>query len=171
MRRMLNNIALTGLLLITSCCWALNSDRNKPYQIDADSVVYNRPKHQTVYTGNVIAQQGSTTVSGDHITILSDPKTNKVVELIAQGQPAHYATLPDNHNNKLTASANTIKYWPKIGKVLLVKNGHIKQSHNEFSGALIWYDTVKQTVLSGSNKNSRTRIVIEPSATVRSDAS
>lgn len=167
MRRTLNNIVYILLTLSACHSFALTSDREHAYQVDADSAVYNRLKHIATYNGNVTATQGSTTVHGDTIVIINDSETNTVKELIAYGKPAMYSTLPEQHSSKLIAKANTIKYWPKRGKVLLIDNGHISQSHNEFSGAMIWYDTIAQTVLSGSNQNSRTRIIIEPTANAR----
>lgn len=163
MNRMPSSLFLgIALLTIQPSCWALSSDSQQAYRVQSTSVLYNRDHHQTTYTGNVIAQQGSTTVSGNKLLIISSPDTGDVSEIIAYGKQAHYSTLPDKQTQKLYAQADTIKYWPKQGKVLLIKNGKITQKSNVFTGELIWYDINKQTVLSGSGSKSRTTIVIQP---------
>ncbi len=166
MHRMLNSFLILTLLFgLHTTASALASDSQKAYQVNSQSVLYNRNRHQTTYTGNVTAKQGTTLVSGDKLLIINSPTTGDVTEIIAYGKQAHYSTLPDKQTQKLYAQANTIKYWPKRGKVLLISDGKITQKHNVFTGQLIWYDINKQTVLSGSGSESRTTIVIQPQHT------
>ncbi|MDF1653688.1 MAG: lipopolysaccharide transport periplasmic protein LptA [Coxiellaceae bacterium] len=154
--------SLFMLCLLFNSAYALSSDAGKPYHVSSKTVLYDRTRHRTVYTGNVVATQGSTTVTGNRLIILSSPDSNQVELLIAHGDLAHYSTLPNDEKQKLYAQAETIKYWPQQNKVLMVKRGKVTQHHNIFTGSLIWYDIKKQTVLSSSNSRSHTKIVIQP---------
>ncbi len=153
---------LACLCALPIIAYALQSDRSKPYLFHSNTVLYQRDKHETIYQGQVTAKQGSTTISGDTIRVFSSSVDASIKEIIANGKQAHYSSLPNHSAEKLYAQANTIKYWPKDGKVLLIKAAKINQHHNIFTGGLIWYDINKQTVLSGSNTASHTRIVIQP---------
>lgn len=158
-------ITALGLLSILNTATALSSDKNKPYVVSSKTILYQRDKHLTTYNGHVIATQGTTTIRADKLVISSSPQTGEVEQMIAYGKQAHYNTLPDHHNKKLFADADTIKYWPEKGKVLLIENARVKQQGNLFRGGLIWYDIGNQTVLSGRDATTKTTIIIQPQNT------
>lgn len=160
--RISKSTLLIGLCAVHINAPALQSDLSKPYLFHSNTVMYQRNRHETIYQGQVTAKQGSTTISGDTILVFNSSIDASIKEIIAHGKQAHYSTKPNPSSEKLHAQANTIKYWPKDGKVLLIKAAKINQHHNIFTGGLIWYDINKQTVLSGSNTASHTRIVIQP---------
>ena len=156
--------AIIGLLLAVTLdtSYALSTDKNQPYIVNSDTVLYQRNKHLTTYKGHVIAKQGTTTIQGNKLIISSSPQTGAVEQMIAYGKQAHYSTLPDHHKQKLFADADTIKYWPQKGKVLLIENARVSQQGNLFRGGLIWYDITNQTVLSGRDQTTKTTIIIQP---------
>ena len=65
--------ALLGLLLssfwIASAAWPLDSDREQPIQITADSAIRDEIAGETRYEGNVVLTQGSLKITADRLSI------------------------------------------------------------------------------------------------------
>lgn len=158
-------LTISLISVIATSGLALSSDNSKPCHISSNSMMYQRPVHTTIYKGNVIAIQGTTKVTGDTVKVFTDPKTNRIIEMIAYGQLAHYSTLPDNKSDKLYAQAQVIKYWPQKGQAELIHNAHVTQQHNIFNGDKIFYDIKNQSVYTkATNSRVQTTIVIQPQA-------
>jgi len=161
----MNNNHKIGLILclLPILGVALPSDAKKPYNVSSHTVRYDRKTHTTVYTGDVIATQGSTRLTGNKVILITDPKTHNIKELIAYGTLAHYTTLPGNNKKRLHAQAETIKYWPSQYKTELLIKARVTQAKNVFTGEQIWYDIKNESVYTDHHtKNARTKIIIQP---------
>jgi lipopolysaccharide export system protein LptA len=160
-------LAIIYGLCIHTHLMALPADKNQPYKITADSVLYDRKAHRTIYTGRVKASQGSTKVTADRLVVISSAGTNQIVELIATGKLAHYSTLPEPGGHRLFAEAKTIRFWPGQQKAQLLEKGKVTQNNNIFTGGEIWYDLAQQTVRATKGKAQQanhvtTTIIIQP---------
>jgi lipopolysaccharide export system protein LptA len=163
MHQTVNKALATLLLLLTTQTIALHSDQTLPYHIRSDNMQYNRNTHQTIYRGHVIATQGTTRISGNKLIVSTSPKTHRLQELIAYGNLAHYATLPDGQAQKLHAVAKVIKYWPGRQKAELIRDARVTQEQNIFTGQKIWYDIKNQSVYTDHHANTgQTTIIIQP---------
>lgn len=150
-------------LLIIPVSWAKSADATMPYHFKADSIEVNRQLHTTTYIGHVLATQGTTTLRGDSVTLWRNAKSNQIIKLQAIGTPAHYSTLPEHKTKKIYARAKTILYWPLKHMVLLIKQAHIQQENNLFTGSRIRYNITRQTVETDNHvTNSKTKITIQP---------
>lgn len=151
------------VLMLPAIVLARSSDQYLPYHIQADTIIYNRNLHTTVYQGHVHATQGSTRLTGDKVVVYTSKTGSKITLIVASGNPAHYSTLPNKKPARLFAEAVTIKYYPLKNQVLLLKKARIAQNHDLFTGPHIWYDMAKQVVVSTSpHGHGRTTVVIEP---------
>lgn len=156
---------LLGLifLLLPIIVLARTNDQYLPYHIQADTIIYNQNLHTTIYQGHVHATQGTPRLTGDKVVVYNSKVNNKIILIVATGQPAHYTTLPDNQPKRLFTQADTIKYYPLKNQVLLLKRAKVTQDENLFTGPHIWYDISKQVVVSTSPEgHGKTTVVIEP---------
>jgi lipopolysaccharide export system protein LptA len=90
---------------------------------------------------------------------------NKLIKAIAEGsktEQAHFWTLTDEKKPPVHAYANTIRYFPEKHLIQLVGRARVEQGNNSFSAPTINYDTLHQHVLSQSDSQGQTVIVIHP---------
>lgn len=155
-------LILTAWVLLAPLeVYALKSDTEKTANLNADKAVFDRSSNTQTYIGNVVYTQGSMHLTAERLQIITDNK-NKVEKIVATGKQAHYSLLPDNSKYPISASANTIEYYPDKGIVKLMSNGKVNQSTNNFTGSDIVYSVDQQTVLSTTKDNNKTVIVFKP---------
>ena len=147
---------------LTGGAHALSSDQEQPLNIDADTVEINDKTGVSVYTGNVIATQGTLVLNADIVTIYSPQR--ELDKVIAEGNPARYKQRPDNKDEDVRAKAQRMEYYAAQEKLILLEGGHLWQGQDEFSGNRIEYDTRRDVVnasMSSSGKE-RVRIIMQP---------
>ncbi len=156
-------IALTlCLALLPPTTAALTSDAEQQAYFKADNVSFNYHTGATVYTGNVVMDQGSTHLTADKVTVHKDRHGN-TDKTIAEGNLAHYTTLPDQQKKPIYASGNVIEYYPQKKLAVITGNAEVIQGRNNFHGPRIVYDMVKQTVFSDpSQQGGESVIVLQP---------
>lgn len=141
---------------------ALSTDQQQTFKIIADSVQIDHETGTNVYHNHVHVGQGTTHLAADLMITHSDIQ-NQMQEIIATGRQAIYRTLANLQKPELIAVADTIKYYPKQNKVLLLGNAKVTQGQNVFTGPIIEYNTKLQTVISQAKQLGRTTVVIHPS--------
>lgn len=155
----------TSLTIFALPIYALSGDKNLPAQFVSDNAVYNSKAGVSVFTGNVQMNQGSSRLTGDKITVITDEK-GKIIQIISIGKQAHYSTLPDNQTKILDAYADTIEYYPQKDEAILIGNGEIRQGKNSLKGPKIVYNLQQRILVAKSdelpNKTNRSVIVINP---------
>lgn len=157
----LAHFALITLLLLPLFSWGLSSDEKEPAHFEADDVSMNHKTGITVFTGHVKVDQGSTHLTADKLTVYKDQE-GKVTKIVAAGQLAHYATLPDKQKMPMDAFAKTIEYYPKEKKAVLLGQGMITQGSNTFKGEHIIYNLAQQTVTSLPTAGSKSVLILQP---------
>lgn len=151
------------VLLTTQLCFALPTDKNQPLNVRAHSADINQETHLGTFSDHVNMDQGSTHLRASHATTKFNH--HKLISAIAQGsttEQAHFWTLSDEKKPPLHAYANTISYFPEKHLIELVGRAHVEQGTDSFSAPIIHYDTLHQHVLSKSNGQEQTLIVIHP---------
>ena len=127
----------------------------------SNAASYNYKNHVAILTGNVKMTQGTTTLTADKVTIYRNTQGN-VKKMIANGDLAHYQTLPHNDKRPMTASAKTIEYYPQTGITILINDATIKQGDNEVHSHRIVYNRNQQLMTTFPNEQTRTKIVLNP---------
>lgn len=155
--------ALLGMLCLTALpAQALNSDKDQPINIEADTVDIDDKQGVSVYKGNVVMTQGSMRLAADVVTVYSP---NRVMEkAIADGNPAHFKQRLNNKDVDMRAQSKRMEYYAETGKLILLEGAHLWQDQDEFSGNRIDYDT-KRDVVSASKAASgkeRVQVIIQP---------
>ncbi len=159
-------VLLCSLTLLPplSPVWALESDRNQPITIDADTAERDELAGTITYSGNVQMAQGSMRIDADKIIIYNNK--DKVTKIIARGKPAQYQQQPSEDVGKVIAKAHTIEYRIDQESLRLIKEASLQQEGTSLSGTRIEYDVRKSVVKASGNQNQqeRVRMVIPPKA-------
>ncbi|BFM17421.1 lipopolysaccharide transport periplasmic protein LptA [Maricurvus nonylphenolicus] len=151
------------LLLTSSLCFGLASDRDQPIYIESDSAERNEKDGITIYRGKVKMDQGTLRILADKVTIHSID--NQVTKIIAVGKPAHYQQKPSPEKETVIAKGNTIEYFIDQEKLHLINDASLKQEGSTMTGKRINYDIkASQVKASGGSRTSKQRIqmVIPP---------
>lgn len=154
---------MISALLFSVGAYSLSSDRNKPIKITADSFTMDNSKGVSIYSGNVVMIQGTLKVTGDKLTAHTD-KNKKLTKVVVIGNKATYEQLPDNQPDKIKGSAKTIEYnYDKKEYVTFLKEAHLKQKTNEFTGDRIKYTAKDDYVeASGNTPKKPVTVIIYP---------
>jgi lipopolysaccharide export system protein LptA len=155
---------LLMMIFYSGATLALDSDRLAVMHVTSDSATYDRNQHTITYEGNVQIEQGTSHLDGDKVVVYQTPtNTNKIQQLIAYGNPAHYNTIPQDGKSRLYIEATKITYSPIKRTLLLEGNGKVTQDGNIFSGPHIWYDMINGVVHSlAVPGKQRTEMIIQP---------
>ena len=156
-------VTIVSLMMLFFYCTnvlALDTDKLKTAKFISDAFQNNNKTGISIFTGHVKMTQGSTQLLANKVIVHSN-KNNKISRVIATGKRAEYNTLPKQGDKILVAKANTIDYYPQLGKVILIGDANVTQGNNSFSGPHIVYNVTQQVVISDARKGSRTTIFIK----------
>ncbi len=156
---------IISLLIALSCvsAFSLSSDRQQPYNFSADRGEYQKQTRTTILTHNAKITQGTSTLTGDKITLLQNPQTHKLERVIAIGKRAEFTTLPDGQTKKIVAKADTIVFFPQTNKVTLDGNADTNQNGQQLSSNKLYYDINTNLVTTPKQPaGKKTTIIIPP---------
>ena len=160
-------LALLLALLLAPCVHvpgarALDSDAKQPIHIVADEAVSDERAGLTLYRGNVTMSQGSIHIEADQVAIHhADAETDKIV---ATGSPAHMRQRPEPDSPVMNAWGDTIEYYHKEDRMLLLDNAQLEQDGSILKGDRIDYFINDRLVKAASEQDAgqRVRVVIPP---------
>lgn len=156
-RRLSKNPAFKFALLlllaqVTPAAFALQSDKDQPIEVEANTAELDDVKNVSVYTGNVVLTRGTIRMTGDKMTVYQT-KDDELDTLIMEGRPATYRQLPDDSKVYDEAEASIIEYYELKHLTILKKNAVVIQEGVRLTGDRIDYDTelskVKARTVSG----------------------
>ena len=151
-----------GLLLLSSACWGLESDRQQPIHIQADRITVHEKGGVSYYEGNVQFTQGSLQIHGDEIIVhLQEDVLQKI---IVTGTPATLQQQPESDQELVHSRASRMEYDAMQQIVTLMDNAQVQQGPNSFAGDYIEYDTRTNRVSArkGETEGSRVHVIITP---------
>lgn len=151
-------MALLGLSLPTM---ALESDRQEPLEVSANSTDGTLGDGVTTLRGNVDIRQGTLRITADEAEVKK--VDGKVSSVTFRGQPAHLQQEIEEQG-LVQATANTIDYQVASGLVTLAGNADVKHPQYQISGELLTYDLNVQHFQgsSGEDGNGRIHILLDP---------
>lgn len=157
-------IAVSFLFFISNFCFALPEDRTQTMQLSANNADLNQELHVGIYIENVQLDQGTTHIRAAKAKTEGNKK-NQLIRATIEGNnkaQAHYWTTTDNKKPPMHAFANTIYYYPLKHLIELVGNARVEQGNDSFSAPHIRYDTLHHHVLTKSEGQVPTTIIIHP---------
>ncbi|MGR9114998.1 MAG: lipopolysaccharide transport periplasmic protein LptA [Gammaproteobacteria bacterium] len=149
------------LILYSSSSYALKSDADQPVVIDSNAATYDDNTAVSIYTGDVVATQGSLEVKSDKLVVYF--KDGDVDKLVATGKPARFKQMPD-HGGEITGKALTGEYYPDQSLLILIKEAVVWQDGNTYASELIRYDSKNAIVKAGEQASDakRVRVILKP---------
>lgn len=145
-----------ALCLTPALSPALESDRQQPIELAADSVDIDEGKGISVYKGDVDLRQGSIHVRADIVTVYQqDRKTSKIV---ARGAPVHFEQ--QSTKGPVKGEAKQVEY--EVGSENLVMTGDavLIQGQDRMASDRIVYDRVRSVVKAGAAAQGKQRVRI-----------
>jgi lipopolysaccharide export system protein LptA len=170
--------ATLALVLALAALPALaeKADRNKPMNVEADTLRYDDLNQTSVFTGKVVVTKGTIIIRGAKVTVKQDPEGFQFGVVVAEpGQRAFYRQKRDGVDEFIEGEGETIEYDGKADRVKFIGRAEMRRYrgatlNDETSGALITYDnTSDQFAVDGapggitpSNPGGRVRATLAP---------
>jgi len=149
---------LLALILILSCpaALALESDKEQPIELAADSVDIDEAKGMSIYRGDVDVQQGSMRLRADVVTVHHDKR--KPSKLVAEGRPAKFQQRSDK--GPIKGEAKRLEYKINSENLILIGDAVVTQGKDSIRSDRIVYDRVKSVVKAGAAAKGKQRVHI-----------
>ena len=117
---------------------AEQADRDKPVNLEADTVTLDDIRKVSVYEGNVILSQGTILLRADRVqTTQSDAGLDKAV---ATGRPVAFRQKLDGQDEFIEGFADRIEYSGTTGQLELIGQARLRRGSDELRGAQISYN-------------------------------
>lgn len=152
-----------GLVALMPAAQAEKADRDKPINVEADSVKVDDVKRVATYEGHVVLRQGTLMITADRIEVRQDDKG--VVSGLATGNPVYFRQKMEAGDEFAEGWAMRIEYDSQGDKIKLIGQARLKRGIDELRGEQITYDGSTeffQAKGGGSGTSGRVRAVIRP---------
>jgi lipopolysaccharide export system protein LptA len=148
--------------LLSGPAGALSTDKDQPLDLEADSAEIDEARGMSIYTGNVIAIQGSMRLESDRLVVFHSG--TKAERLEAEGQPARFQQLADGSPEPVKARARKLEYRFDSEELVLTGDAIVLQGKDTFQSDRITYDRVRSVVKGGAaaKGKERVRITVDP---------
>ena len=166
MRYVITAVIATLILGTPSPMLGLESDRDQPIKIQADTAMVDEAEGTSIYRGDVIIVQGTLQVTADEVEIYT--AESAVIQIIAKAERnssklAHYEQQTNEEKDMVTAEARKITYLVQEERLHLSGKARLKQDGDEFSGELLYYDVGRGIVnLNSGDGSERINMTINP---------
>ena len=143
------------------------ADRDKPIDLEADSVKVDDAKQTSTYTGNVILTQGTLVIHADKLIVREDKEGFQ--HSTSLGNPTTFKQKREGKNEYMEGSAQRIEYDGRMDKVQLYTKAWVKRGEDIVHGDYIMYDANAEyaEVIGGgtatpARPTGRVRAIIQP---------
>lgn len=146
--------------LMTPAAFAAKADRNQPIDVTANEKVTDYKQGTSIYTGNVVINQGSLHATGDKAILYVEK--GELVRAVLEGKPATFQEL-DDKGQLVKGSANDANYLAQQQKIILTGNAKLDRQGDTLSSQQITYDMNAEVVKAGGKAGGdRVHVVIQP---------
>jgi lipopolysaccharide transport periplasmic protein LptA len=161
MRRHLK-LALSLWLALPLGAAALESDRQQPIQVQADSVELDNRTGVSTYRGNVVLDQGTLHLEADLLKVYRG--NDELDRIEAEGRPVRLRQRPEGAAADVEGEALRLEYRAAQDRLLLEGSASVRQGGDLFSGERIEYDIVHSRVQASGQDNGggRVQAIIQP---------
>ncbi len=139
---------------------AAQADRSKPVKVQADKKVTRYQEGTSVYTGDVVIDQGSLHATGNRATLYLED--GELVRAVLEGRPATFRERDDN-GNWVEGEAHEADYLTAEGSVVLTGEAWLKRTGDEIRSERITYDLGTEVVEAGEEGgDARVEMTLQP---------
>jgi lipopolysaccharide export system protein LptA len=168
MKKHPSSLLVLAAALISLSVHAERGDRDKPINLEADTVDVNDATKVSIYQGHVRLSQGTLLILGDKLVVKQDAEG--LSDATAYGNPASFRQKRDGVDEYIEGYAQRIEYDAHKDKLELFVNARVKRGEDEVRGSYISYDgnteffQVKggKEAVTEHNPKGRVRAVIQP---------
>lgn len=158
----------TALLTFSSQVFSETADREKPIDLEADTVKVDDAKQTSTYTGNVILKQGTLIIRADKLIVREDSAGFQ--HSTSTGNPTTFKQKREGKNEYMEGSAQRIEYDGRMDKVQLFGKAWVKRGEDIVHGEYISYDANAEyaeviggaKTADGKTTGGRVHAVIQP---------
>lgn len=145
------------------------ADRDKPIDLEADTVKVDDSKQISIYTGNVILTQGTLIIHADKLIVREDQEGFQ--HSTSLGNPTTFKQKMEGKDEYMQGSAQRIEYDGRMDKVQLYTKAWVKRGEDIVHGDYIMYDANAEyaEVIGGGSQSAtpgtpsgRVRAIIQP---------
>ena len=153
------------LFCLSASSMALESDRQEPLQVSANSTDGTLGDGVTTLRGSVDIRQGTLRITADEAEVRK--VDGRVSSVTFRGQPA-FLEQEIEEQGLVQATANIIDYQVASGIVTLSGDADVKHPQYQISGELLTYDLNIQHFQGSSdeNGNGRIHILLDPAVII-----
>jgi len=135
----MQNKLLFLLLFFISPCYAERADRDKPIDIDADSVVVDDAKQTSTFVGKVVVTQGTMLIHGDKVVVIQDKQGYK--QGTVYGHTASFRQKREGLNEYVEGYGERIVYDMRGDTVDFYVEARVKRDMDDVRGEHITYNS------------------------------
>lgn len=151
--------------LLASPAHADKADRDKPVNIEANTVTLDDVKKISIYQGNVILSQGTLMLRADHVKVTQN--ADGLDAISATGRPVAFRQKVDGREEYIEGFSDRVEYDSVNGQLELIGQARLRRGGDELRGAQISYNanTEFYSVVGQPNAQTpsgRVRAVIRP---------
>ena len=181
MRRPRSRGGIAALALAATWTWAIGpalaerADREKPLNIESDSMMADEARKTATFEGKVVLTQGSLVIHAERIVVRQD--SDGFQYGVATGNPATFRQKRETDGEYIDGQALRIEYDNKLDRVEFFDNARLRRdSGDDIRGDFISYDakserfTVKSAGDAGTAREGRVTATIMPKKRVGTDA-
>lgn len=159
---------LLGMLLLPTLAWAEAADRDKPIELEADTVTVNDAKKTSTYTGNVILTQGTLVIHAEKLVVREDVEGFQ--HSTSTGNPTTFRQKQEGKDEYMEGRGQRIEYDGRMDKVYLYTKASVKRGQDVVYGDFISYDANAEyaEVIGGTKSatpggnSGRVKAIIQP---------
>lgn len=157
-------VALLAALLALPA-HAEKADRDKPVNLEADTVTLDDIKKLSTYEGNVVLSQGSILLRADRVQVTQNEAG--LDRLVATGHPVAFRQKLDGRDETIEGFADRIEYNGATSQLELIGTARLRRGADELRGAQISYNANTEFYKVVGQPNAQTpagrvRAVIRP---------
>lgn len=140
---------------------ALESDREQPIRVSADTVDVNQKTGASKYRGNVVLIQGTLRIEAAEVLV--NTRDNEIVSVSAKGRPLTFQQKLDRTGEQVNASARRMEYHAQRQQVDLYGRVTLRQGADVFNSPVVRYNLATTQLTAEGGKNAeRVHSVIQP---------
>ena len=153
-------VLLTPLLAL-----ALESDKDQPVYIEADSVQINDRTGVRIYEGNVVMTQGSIHMTADKVTVTK--LESGADHVLAVGNPVTFQQQREGEKELARGRAQRAEYDLNSDIIKLYDDAELSQGTDTLKNDRITYDKTREVMWAGASQEGkqRVRITLQPDST------
>ncbi len=148
---------------------AEKGDREKPVNIEADRMLVDDGRKESVFEGNVMLTQGTLQLKGDRVIVRQDAEGFQYGT--AYGRPATFRQKRDGHDEFIDGFAERIEYDSRKDLLQMFSAARLTKGQDEVRGDYISYNAKTEffqvvgggkPAASPGNPEGRVKAVIQP---------